>query len=174
MISISEIQAGDLIKILVNIEDLEDEMYALVEENCGDYLIVKYYSETSLTYKSTQVYTLDDDTNILREESICEHHTDGYTVFVHIKDDMYAILEELDMSAESDVYDESDSDETDLSGFVVSDSELTGRIDLPPGHETIDASWSDWKPSSPGSSRFKDMVDAIETRARRQMDDLNF
>ena len=61
MIAISEIYSGDLIKILVNVEDVEDEMYAVVQENCEDYLIVKYYSETSLIYKDAQVYTLDDD-----------------------------------------------------------------------------------------------------------------
>lgn len=174
MIVISEIQPGDLIKVLVNVEDIEDETYAIVEENCKDYLIVKYYSETSLIYKDAHVYTLDDDTNILREDSICEHHTDGDTIFFHIKEDMYIILDEMNVDAESDMYDESDSDDTDLSGFVVPDSELEGKIELPPGYEMIDAAWSDWKPSSPGSLKFKEMVDRLEARAKVDMDDHNF
>jgi len=174
MIAISEIYSGDLIKILVNVEDVEDEIYAVVQENCEDYLIVKYYSETSLIYKDAQVYTLDDDTNILRGDSVCEHHQDGDTIFMHIKEALYVILDEINMDADSEILDDSDSDETDLSGFVVSDSELEGRIELPPGYETIDAMWSDWKPSSPGSSRFKDMVDRIETQAKLQMDEHNF
>jgi len=174
MIPISEIYSGDLIKILVNVEDVEDEMYAVVQENCEDYLIVKYYSETSLIYKDAQVYTLDDYTNILRDTSICEHHQSGETIFMHIKDDLYVILDEIVMDADSEILNDSDSDDTDLSGFVVSDSELDGRMELPLGYETIDAAWSDWKPSSPGSSRFKDMVNRIETRAKLQMDEHNF
>ena len=93
---------------------------------------------------------------------------------MHIKEALYVILDEINMDADSEILDDSDSDETDLSGFVVSDSELEGRIELPPGYETIDAMWSDWKPSSPGSSRFKDMVDRIETQAKLQMDEHNF
>ena len=33
MINFSEIQPGDLIRVLVNLEDIEDEMYAKVKEN---------------------------------------------------------------------------------------------------------------------------------------------
>lgn len=174
MIVISEIHSGDLIKILVNIDDIEDELYAIVQENRGDYLIVKYYSETSLTYKDANVYSLDEDTNILRVESILEHHVGGDTLFIHIKDEMYVISDEVNIDADSAIYDESDSDGTDLSGFIASDSELEGKIELPPGYEAIDALWNDWKPPSPGSAKFKEMVDRIEQRARFQMDEHNF
>ena len=48
MIKISEIQPGELIKVLVNLEDdIEDEIYAKVNEVHNDYLVVSYYSETS-------------------------------------------------------------------------------------------------------------------------------
>lgn len=174
MIVISEIHSGDLIKILVNIDDIEDEMYAIVQENREDYLIVKYYSETSLIYKDANVYSLDEDTNILRVESVIEHHTGGDTIFIHIKDDMYVVSDEMNIDADSTLYDESDSDGTDLSGFIVSDSELEGKIQLPPGYEAIDEVWNSWKPSSPGSLKFKEMVDQIEERARHQMDEHNF
>lgn len=174
MIVFSEILSGDLIKILVNVDDVEDEMYAVVQENCQDYLIVKYYSETSLIYKDAHVYTLDEETNILRGDSVCEHYNNGDTVFMHIKDDMYVVTDEMNMDTDSEIYDMSDSDESDLSGFVVSDSEIDGKIELPPGYETIDAAWSDWKPTSPGSLKFKEMVDRIEERAKLQMDEHNF
>ena len=50
MINFYEIQPGDLVRVLVNIEDdIEDELYAKVKENNKDYLVVSYYSETSLT-----------------------------------------------------------------------------------------------------------------------------
>ena len=174
MIVISEIHSGDLLKILVNVDDMEDEMHAIVQENRGDYLIVKYYSETSLIYKDANVYSLDEDTNILRVESVIEHYQGGDTIFIHVKDDMYVVSDEMNNDADSDMYDESDSDGTDLSGFIVSDSEHEGNIQLPPGYETIDAVWNSWKPSSPGSLRFKEMVDQIEERARLQMDEHNF
>ena len=46
MIKFSEIYPGDLIKVLVNVDDdeyIEDEMYAKVVDNRDDYLIVSYY-----------------------------------------------------------------------------------------------------------------------------------
>ena len=43
MINFSDIQPGDLIKVLVNLEDdIEDEMYASVKETHDDYLVVSY------------------------------------------------------------------------------------------------------------------------------------
>ena len=69
-IEFSEIQPGDLLKILVNIDDVEDEQYAKVEENRDDYLIIQYYSESSFSYKGAPVYTLDEETNLIRGDSI--------------------------------------------------------------------------------------------------------
>lgn len=55
MIKISEIHPGELIKVLVNLEDdIEDEMYATVNEVHDEYLVVSYYSETSLLYKGAR------------------------------------------------------------------------------------------------------------------------
>lgn len=174
MIVFSEICSGDLIKILVNVDDVEDEMYATVEENCEDYLIIRYYAETSLVYKNASVYKLEENTELTRGDSILEHFTDGDTVFMRVKDDMYVITDEVDMDCDSDVYDESEDEGSDLDSFVVSDSEVDGRIELPPDHEFIDRQWNEWKPSSPGSQRFKEMVDRIEERAKFQADEINF
>ena len=44
MINFSEIQPGDLLKVLVNIDDIDDETYAIAKENMKDYLVVNYYS----------------------------------------------------------------------------------------------------------------------------------
>ncbi len=63
MLVFSEICPGDLIKVLVNVEEIEDEMFAKVEENRDDYLIVRYFNETTLTYKGARIYTLETDTN---------------------------------------------------------------------------------------------------------------
>ena len=59
MINFSEIQPGDLLKVLVNIDDVDDETYAITSENMKDYLVVKYYLDTSKVYKGARVYELD-------------------------------------------------------------------------------------------------------------------
>ena len=46
MINFSEIQPGDLLKVLVNIDDIDDETYAIAKENMKDYLVVNYYLDT--------------------------------------------------------------------------------------------------------------------------------
>ena len=69
MINFYEIQPGDLVRVLVNIEDdIEDELYATVKENNEDYLVVSYYSETSLTYKCARLYELDETKDELVQE----------------------------------------------------------------------------------------------------------
>lgn len=133
MIVFSEIRPGDLIKILVVIDDVEDELYANVEENREDYLIVKYYSESSLVYKNATVYILDEEENLLREDSILEHREFGDSVFIHIKDDMYVLLDEVDIEDDdSEIHDESEDDGSDLESFIVSDTDIDGEMNLPP------------------------------------------
>ena len=176
MFEFSEIQPGDLIRVLLNFDDVDDDAYALVEEHCEDYLIVKYYSETACTFKGADVYTLDEETNILREESVSEHFSNKETIFSCISenDRMYTIETEQDSDIESVLHVESDDTGSDVGSFVVSDSEFEGRLELPPDAAAIDRAWNEWSPSSPGSSRFKDTVDRIEERARMQMDNINF
>ena len=174
-IEFSEIQPGDLLKVLVNIDDVEDEQYARVEENRDDYLIILYYSESSFSYKRAPVYTLDEETNLIRGDSILEHHACRDNVFTCVNDvdRMYVITSEQDSEVESVLCDESDEDISSTDTFIVSDSEIE-CIELPPDHETIDRQWNEWQPRSPGSTRFKQTVDAIEEKARLQMDEVNF
>ena len=176
MFEFSEIQPGDLIRVLVNFDDVDDDAYALVEEHREDYLIVKYYSETTCTYKGAEVFTLDEETNILREESVSEHFPGNETMFwcINEADRMYVIETEQDSDMESVLCTESDETGSDVGSFVVSDSEFEGRLELPPDAAALDRAWHEWTPSSPGSSRFKEAVDRIEERARLQMDDINF
>ena len=111
-------------------------------------------------------------------ESVMEHHT-GEATFEDIEmkrlgDDMYAYYSEIDIEDEdSDIYDQTDED-TDLEGFVVSDSEIDGNVSLPPDHELVDKEWNEWKPSSPGSLKFKELVNRIEERTKNQVDNVNF
>ena len=174
MIQLSEIQPGDLLKVVVVIDEVEDELFAIVAENRGDYLEIHYYEETSMIYKRARVYKLEHEVNIIRVESICEHYIDRETVFEHISDGKYVMKGEMESDEESTFYDESDDSGSDLRGFVVSDNEIDGPLDLPHDHELVDITWNKWNPPSEGSRSFKQVVDDIEARARIHMDNINF
>jgi hypothetical protein len=164
MILISDIQPGDLLKVVVVVDDVEDELFAKVFDNRGDYLELHYYEETSLTYRGARVYALETELNIIRVESVCEHYTNGETVFEHVKDAYYVVEGEMDSEDDgSTFYDDSDDSGSDLRGFVVSDTEME---ELPPDHAEIDGAWRQWVPTSEGSRHFKRVVDDIEARAR--------
>lgn len=166
-----DIQPGDLIKVLVVVDDVEDELYAKVYSNREDHLEIHYFEETSLTYKGARVYALEEPMELIRPESICEHYPDGQTIFRHVKGDQYVIETELDSGDEgSTVHDDSDDSGSDLKDFVVSDTDG----DLPPDHEAVDTAWRRWIPPSEGSRGFKKVVDAIEARVRFQADDARF
>jgi len=174
MINISEIQPGELIKVLVNLEDdIEDEIYAKVKETNTDYVVVSYYSETSMTYKGARLYELEDTDELVQEENLSEHHqTSDY--FKNVKDNLYYMIDEIDSEEDSDIVDESDDSGSDLEDFIVSDSEVDGVVIPPSDCRMIDKEWKEWEPRSPGSLRYKKMVDNIESIAKIQADELNF
>jgi len=174
MINISDIQPGELIKVLVNLEDdIEDEIYAKVKENNRDYVVVSYYTETSMTYKGARLYELEDNDELVQEENLSEHHQIN-NYFKNVKDNLYYMIDEIDSEEESDIIDESDDSGSDLEDFIVSDSEIDGVVIPPSNSRIIDKEWKEWEPRSPGSLRYKQMVDNIESIARVQADDLNF
>ena len=174
MINISEIQPGELIKVLVNLEDdIEDEIYAKVKENNRDYVVVSYYTETSMTYKGARLYELEDNDELVQEENLSEHHQIN-NYFKNVKDNLYYMIDEIDSEEESDIIDESDDSGSDLEDFIVSDSEIDGIVIPPSNSRIIDKEWKEWKPRSPGSLRYKQTIDNIESIVRLQTDDLNF
>jgi len=173
MINFGEIQPGDLLKVLLNIDDIDDEIYALTKENRDDYIIVNYYLETSLVYKGARVYELDENEELAQEENLCEHYPQGETVFKKVDGMLYCIEDEIDDDMESVFIDESD-DESDLEGFIVPDDEIDGEVIPPSDHKAIDKEWNEWQPLSPGSKRYKEVVDSIEEFAKMQADNLNF
>jgi len=162
MINFLDIQPGELIKVLVNIEDdIEDEMYATVKENNKDYLVVSYFTETSLIYKNANLYELEDRDELVQEENLSEHYK-SMNIFKRVKDNLYAVIEDIDSGEDSD-----------LNEFIVPDNEIDGIIIPPSNHASIDKEWNDWQPKSPGSMKFKQIVDDIETRAKYQADEIN-
>ena len=175
MIVPHEINQNDIVKVRVNEDGVEDEMYGVVEMNTGKTLGLKYLNPTELVYKSACVYQLDEEElSPAPYESVMEHHPSGTTFgdleMKSLGMNRFAFYSEIDIEdSDSDLYDEGEEDdESDLEGFVVSDSEVVGQdIPLPPGHEEIDKEWNKWEPSTSGGKSFKETIDAIETRFRR-------
>jgi hypothetical protein len=173
MIQLSEIQPGDLLKVTVVVDDVEDDMFAKVYLNRHDHLELHYFEETSMTYKGARVYVLESEVNIIRGESISEHYTDGDTLFEHISDERYVMKVDMDSDESSTFYDDSDDSGSDLKDFVVSDTE--GPPDHPPpDYESVNTGWRQWDPPSEGSKRFKQTVDDIEAHVRHRMDEVHF
>lgn len=178
MISREEIIQDDFVKVLVNEDDVEEEMYAIVGMNTGNVLGLHYISPTEKIYKSACVYQLEGgDMNPAPYESVCEHYPSG-TTFADIGmkslgDNLYVIYDEVDVEdSDSDIYEEGSDSEMD--DFIVPDDEVDGEVSGPPGHEIIDKEWNEWKPSTPGARSFKETVDMIEMHAKRHADELNF
>ena len=144
MIVPTEINENDIVKLLVNEDGIEDQMYGVVGMNTGLTLGVRYLNPTELIYKSACVYKLDDGAlSPAPFESLMEHHPSGTTFkdleMKDLGDDMFAYYSEIDVEdTDSDIYDEGESG-SDLDGFIVSDAEIEGQdINPPPGHESID------------------------------------
>jgi hypothetical protein len=174
MIVPTEIIKNDIVKVLVNEDGIEDQMYGVVGMNTGNNLGLKYLSPTDLIYKSACVYKLDDEELLPAPyESIMEHFMSGTTFedleMKSLGMNRFAFYSEIDIEdSDSEIYDEDGDDESDLDGFIVSDSEIVGQdIPLPPDHESIDKEWNEWEPTTSGGKSFKETINSIETRVRR-------
>lgn len=173
MIVPSEIIENDIVKVLVNEDGVEDEMYGIVGMNTGNTIGLRYLNPTELFYKSACVYELEHETlSPVPYESLMEHYPSG-TRFEDLEMKalgigQYVMYAEIDVEdTDSDIHDEGGDDESDLEGFVVSDSEIIGQdIPLPPGHQAIDREWNAWEPTTSGGKSFKETVDMIEMNIR--------
>ena len=177
MIVPSEIIEDDIVKVLVNEEGVEDEMYAVVAMNTGKTLGLYYLNPTESVYKSACIYSLDKtEMSPAPYDSLMEHYTTG-TKFEDLdmkrmdeSGNMYAFYSEIDVEdSDSDIHEmhlESDTD-SEMADFIVPDSEVEGQNIVPPDYASIDKEWNEWQPSSLGARSFKETVDLIESRVRR-------
>lgn len=177
MIVPSEIIEDDIVKVLVNEDGVEDEMYAVVAMNTGKTLGLYYLNPTESVYKSACIYSLDKtEMSPAPYDSLMEHYPTG-TKFEDLDmkrmnqdDDMYAFYSEIDIEdSDSDIHEmhlESDTD-SEMADFIVPDSEVEGQNIVPPDYASIDKEWNEWQPSSLGARSFKETVDLIESRVRR-------
>jgi len=177
MIVPSEIIEDDIVKVLVNEEGVEDEMYAVVAMNTGRTLGLYYLNPTESVYKSACIYSLDKtEMSPAPYDSLMEHYPTG-TKFEDLdmkrmdeSGNMYAFYSEIDVEdSDSDIHEmhlESDTD-SEMADFIVPDSEVEGQNIVPPDYASIDKEWNEWQPSSLGARSFKETVDLIESRVRR-------
>jgi hypothetical protein len=170
MIVPKEINENDIVKLLVNEEGMEEEMYGVVAMNTGLTLGMYYLNPTEMFYKSACVYKLNDEEMCPAPyESVMEHYPTG-TTFEDLEmkplgTNMFAYYSEIDVEdSDSEMYEEGGESESDLSGFVVSDTEIEGSP--PPDYKEIDKEWNEWEPSTSGGRSFKETIDAIELRVR--------
>jgi hypothetical protein len=180
MIVPSEIIQDDIVKLLVNEDDLEDEMFAIVGMNTGLTLGVRYLNSTDSIYKSACVYKIDmeDELSPAPYESVMEHHPTGTTFqdleMKDLGDGMYVYYSEIDVEdSDSDIYDENESD-SEMNDFIVPDDVIDGQVIPPSNHRQIDKEWNDWHPTSPGARSFKETIDRIEAFAKMQSDNVSF
>ena len=180
MIVPHEIIENDIVKLLVNEDDVEDEMFAIVGMNTGLVLGVRYLNPTELIYKSACVYLLEENEamNPAPYESVMEHYPSGTTFedleMKSLGNNMYAYYSEIDIEdSDSEIYDEDESD-SEMDDFIVPDDVIDGQVIPPSNYKSIDKEWNEWKPSTPGARSFKDTVDAIEALAKVHADNLSF
>ena len=175
MIVPSEINQDDIVKVLVNEDGIEDEMYAVVAMNTGRTLGLHYLSPTDSIYKSACVYKLDkSEMSPAPYDSLMEHYPTGTTFedleMKRVDADMYSLYSEIDMDdSDSDVHEmplDSDTD-SEMADFVVPDSEVEGQNIVPPDYAAVDKEWEEWEPSSVGARSFKETINMIENRVRR-------
>jgi translation elongation factor EF-1beta len=108
------------------------------------------------------VYRIDDgELSPAPYESVMEHYPTGTTFedleMKPIGTGMFAYYSEIDIEdSDSEIYDEVD---TDLSDFVVSDTDIQGTP--PPDHKVVDKAWAEWEPSTSGGKIFKNVVDNL-------------
>ena len=172
MIVPSEINQDDIVKVLVNEDGIEDEMYGVVGMNTGNTLGLRYLNPTELFYKGACVYELEaEELSPAPYESVMEHYPSG-TTFADLEMkplgmNKFAFYTEIDVEdSDSELYDEEETD-SEMADFVVSDTEIEGQaIPLPADHKSIDKEWNEWEPTTSGGKSFKETVDAIETRIR--------
>ena len=171
MIIFNEIEDGDIVKIKTIYDEIEEEMFALVVERLVTTLVVKYYIPTSKLYKGATLYKLDEDSDVILQESLTEHYIKDSYPFEEKEGMVYLPDETMSDASDSEIEDMSESEEEE-DDFVVPDG--TEEWVPPPDHREVDVAWNNWVPPTPGARNFKAVIDRIEQIARLQEDELRF
>lgn len=176
MINPSEIHKCEVVKVLVDNDGVEEELYAKVVSNEGTFLYVAYLVDTSKLYKGACVYQFERKVDMVEFECITEHHSGvidieeiglkkiNLNMFVHVSD-----IDNTDSN--ENIEDMSDDDDVSEDSFVAPDDPSS---DLPADHKEVDEEWNTWNPSSSGARHFKSVVDHLDDKYRTERDNILF
>ncbi len=181
MITPQDISPHEVIKVLVDFDGVEEELYAKVLRNDDINLVVTYLSPTSKVYKGACVYSFEATVERVNFDSITEHYAGIIDItdidMTNIGKNMFVLDREIIEDHDSDIEDASDEeDQYEEDDFVVSDGGegTTPRTLGISDHREVDQKWNEWQPSTSGGRHFKNVIDAIECRVRHQADEKNF
>lgn len=171
----NDIKPGELVKVLTKEEDTEEEFWAKVLENNGEYLFVTYLQDSDKVYKGACVHSFESKANRVDYENLTEHWPDTIDLadieMSKIAPNMFVFdIEVDDDDDDSDIYDAEDEDGGDDDSDEDSGDEM---VLPPPDATTVDQQWNAWQPRTNGQKRFKETIDSLEVYARHAADDHN-
>lgn len=174
MIIPSDIKTGHTVKIFIKYDDIEEELYAYVEDIFPTLMTVKYYTPSSKFYKGAPIYELSEEVETVEFESLTEHYIENSPLTKVSENMYYDETEETNSVSSIEDMSDSESDIGSLDDFIVDDDEVEGLSDLPADHAALDLEWNSWNPTTSGGRNFKDTIEHIEMLARHQADDQKF
>lgn len=183
MIAFQEIEEGEVVKALVNFNDVEEELFARVYANKGTFLEVKYLLPTEKHWKGACAYELDETMELLEPEALVEHYpgvllfdeVDGIRRIPHTPYYFFA-SEARNLGGDSDSEEEVQGGSDDEGSWYTDEEGDEGpqeHWEPPPDHREVDQAWREWQPTTSGAKRFKERVDLIEYFARMHADEEN-
>lgn len=177
MIKLEDIKAGNILKVLLNLDDIEEEHYARVCSVYDTFILVRYLLATEKNYENDCVYEEDGTDEVVELSSICEHYpdTNNYTDVDGIQKiaqtPYYIFRDHPPESTDESSWETASSEDQDSyveDDFCTHDDNMPSP---PPGHKEIDREWDAWEPTSRGARRFKERVDLIEQAVRQHRED---
>lgn len=167
-----DIVKGEIVKVLL--ED-NNELFASVLANEGQYLFVTYLVPNGKRYKGAQVLSFEPKAERVDFECLIEHYKDSHLNLKKIKSNMYVFVEDIDPESDSEIETDSSYSESEnsLDDFVVDDDEVDDD-ELPPDYKEIDQQWEKWSPKTPSGKKFKRTIDTIESIAKTKRDNNKF
>lgn len=168
----NEIQKGHIVKVLVEGDD--DEYYASVLSNEGEYLFVTYFTPIGKNYKTAPVHSFEPKAEKVEFESLTEHYLDSNEIGVKkVGKNMYVFEDEIDPESDSEIETEEDSDSAgSLNDFIASDNEEVNE--LPDDYKELDNQWDEWSPKTQSGKKFKKTVDELEAIVKIHADNQRF
>jgi len=167
----NEIKKGHIVKVLV---EGDDEYYASVLSNEGEYLFVTYFTPIGKNFKTAPVHSFEPKAEKVDFESLVEHYLDSNDIGVKkVGKNMYVFEDEIDPESDSEIETEEESEsDGSLSDFIASDNEEVSE--LPDDYKELDEQWKKWSPKTKSGKNFKRTIDQIEVMAKIQADNQKF